>query len=259
MPALSVLADSAAAPWFVADPVPRHDIPGRSRLGWIFGIPFAAILARCLLRPREDLSALLLAHALAATAASFQWGMAGHPNGYRFLHLATLASVGVAAGTLLLVGLCPPGIRRTGAVAAVGLLAIGSALGIRDGFRWAGSVRTFDAFRGSHTLIGRAAARWTAYGRVDVDPALLDGTARFTVDTVARHRLDPDSRDAPRAASAERRLRVARTAEGASRAERIVERVVDPWGREYAVVLGRRAAENAESGAAPLPYHPFEP
>jgi len=262
LPALSVLADSLAAPWFVPDPVARHDIPGRSRLGWIFGIPFAAILGRCLLRPRDELSALLLAQASAATAASFQWGMAGHPNGYRFLHLTTLAAVGVAAGTLLLVGLCPPAVRRACALAAVGTLAIGAAWGIRDAFRWAGSPQTFDAFRGPHTLIGRAAVRWAPYGRVEVGSDLEGNTARFTIDTVTRHRLDPEARDAaggPLARDdAGRLVRLARSAEGRAPNERIVEHVVDPWGREWAVVLGRRSTASADPGSG-LPYHSSKP
>ena len=52
----TILADSFQAPWFVPDPA--QDLPNRSRLGWILGIPVAIAFLLALRSPREDLSAL---------------------------------------------------------------------------------------------------------------------------------------------------------------------------------------------------------
>ena len=37
LPPLAAAADAVASPWLLADPTPRHDLPGRARLGWLLG------------------------------------------------------------------------------------------------------------------------------------------------------------------------------------------------------------------------------
>jgi hypothetical protein len=245
-PSLQVVADSFTAPWLTPDPVPRHDLPHRSRLGWILGIPIAACFSRVMLCPREELSGLVVLHSSAALAASFAWGPAGHPNGFRFGYMTTIAAVAAAAGTLILVRLASPQYVRAAALLAVGLLAFSGVLAARDAlFRWSSSRETFDAFFGQDTLLGRAAARWESYGTVSIEPRL--GRSDMTIDLVRRYRLIPHSSpgeiDAPGVMpSASRDSRFFRvgsprafTAEG----ERVVERVRDGWGRDWAVVIGR--------------------
>lgn len=255
MPPLAVVADSLSAPWFKSDPMPRHDIPGRPRLGWILGIPFAVILGRSLLRPRDELSALLFAHALAAIGASFVWGPRGHPNGFRFLHLTTLTAVAVAGGILLLVGLVRPIHRHAAALAAVGAVMVSGALGVRDTFRWAESRETFDGFLGPQNLIGRAAARWAIYGPVQMAPA--PGPEFFTTRVVAKYGLAPGVRKAAgehrsrRLDVAGRRFRLVPLAVPRDSGERVVERIADAWGREWGVVFGRRSTSPPRSPGGP--------
>jgi len=242
MPLFAVAADALAAPWFLADPTPRHDLPGRSRLGWIVGIAVAAALGHAILRPRRDFSAFLLAHAAAAFAATVVGGQATVPNGYRFGYLSNVAAVGAAGGALVLLGTIPTSRRRIAAAAAVGLLAIASALGARDAvLRWAGSRETFDGFWGQDTLLARAAARWDAYGSVELDLSL--GENPLTMEGARRYRLDPDA-DTGHGTDAEKRLdrefRVVAPGSPARPRERLVERIGDAWGREWAWVYARR-------------------
>ena len=111
---------------------------------------------------------------------------------------------------------------------------------------WPSARSTFDGYHGEDTLIGRAAARWDSRGSVRVERGL--GRSDATVDTVRRFRLDPDGRvattPAPHPAELRgpfdrRRFRVAGPEAAAQEGERVVERVRDGWGREWAVVLGR--------------------
>lgn len=239
LPLAGAAADALASPWLLADPTARHDIPGRSRLGWIGGSLAAVAFAFSLLRPRRELSAYLLAHAAAAFAASVAGGRATAPNGFRFAYLADAAAVAVAAGALLLLAMAPHPRRRAAALALTGAIAVSSAAGARDALaRWSGSRTTFDGFWGHDTLIGRAAARWDLYGTVDVDRTL--GKNALTIAGVHRHRLDPDR---PVAGSGERAVRVFRIVApdvAGRQGERLVERVTDEWGREWARVFGRR-------------------
>lgn len=244
LPPFSVAADALVAPWLLPDPEAWNDLPGRSRLGWILGIPVAVAFARALLRPREELSGLLLANAGAAVAAAVAAGHAGHPSGFRFGYLTTLTAVAAAAGCLQLLRLAPIAGRRAAAVAAIGLLAANGAAGARDALlRWPESRSTFDAFHGEDTMVGRAAARWERYGIVRVAPGL--GRSDLTIDTVRRYRLDPD-RDRfggglPELVSTTRMTRLFRIATPRAlpeKRERIVERIRDGWGRDWAVVIG---------------------
>jgi hypothetical protein len=238
MPAFAAAADSMAAPWFKADPYRHHDLPGKTRLGWILGLPVAAALARSLLRPREEFSAYLLSQAGAALAGSVAGGHAGVPNGYRFGYLSNVTAVAAAGGVLCLLALLPVSRRHAGALAAVGLLAVSGALGAREALLvWPERLETFDGFHGQDTLVARAALRWERYGTVEVAPDI--GHSAITIGGIRRYRLDPDL---AKGASPDRRVRLFRIAgpeATAGAGERLVERVRDAWGRDWAIVLGR--------------------
>lgn len=242
LPAFSVVADALPAPWLIPEAQARHDLTDRSRLGWIVGGLLAVGLARALARPREELSALLLLHAGTAGAAAVVSGTAGHPNGFRFGYLTSPTALAAAAGLLALAGAAPLERRRAAAMALVGLVTVGGAAGLRDAFLvWPGRRATFDSFRGEDTVIGRAAARWGRYGKVEVQPGL--GRSDLTIDTVRRYTLDPETpaRLAP-GSRGSRVFRIVARNTPAPEGERIVERVQDAWGREWAVVLARRVS-----------------
>ncbi len=195
-PPFEAVADALVAPWLLGDPTPRHDLPGRSRLGWLLGVPVLAALCRTLVRPRDALSALLLAHAAVLLAAVAAGGLADNPNGSRFAYLATLTAVAAAAGILWLLGLVRGPARRTVAIAAVGALAVAGAIGTRDALvSWSEHPETFRGFHGEDTLIGRAAARWDRFGEVAIAGGL--GHSPITIGAVRRHRLDPDALPEP--------------------------------------------------------------
>ena len=237
-PPVEAVADALVSPWLLADPTPRHDQPGRSRLGWLLGLPVAIALGRALLRPGDALSGLLLAHAAAFLAAVAAGGQADNPNGSRFAYLSTLSAVAAAAGILWIVGRVPSGARRAAALAAVGAVAIHGVLSAREALtRWPAHSETFRGFHGQDTLIGRAAARWSAYGEVALAPGL--GRSPLAIEAVRRYRLDPDPVDPP-ALGAGLRIRIAPPGAAAESGERIVERIVDPWGRSWAVVYARK-------------------
>jgi len=238
MPPFAAAADTLAAPWLIPDPIPRHDLPGRSRLGLLLGVPAAIALARALLRPRDGISALLLAHGIAVLAATVAGGQADNPNGARYAYLTTVAAVSAAAGLLWLAGLAPPGRRSTAALVAVALLVLSGALGARDALAvWPWRAETFDGFHGQDTLIGRAAARWEAFGAVEVAAGL--GHSPLTIGAVRRYRLDPDAAGRP-AAPRGFRVRIVPPAEARREGERRVEEIRDGWGREWAVVWAAR-------------------
>ena len=236
-PWIAAAADAAVSPWLLAEPEGRHDLPGRSRLGPIVGAALAVGLAGALTRPGRERSALFLCHAAAAFAAAVAAGHAGLPNGFRFGYLTTVTAAAAAAGVLQLTSLARPAFARAAALVAIGLIAASGALGIRDGLLvWPGHRATFDSFHGEDTLMGISAARWDLYGSVSVAPRL--GRSDLTIDTVRRYRLSrqrwPDPAGRPR-----RAFRVAGPGTLPGSGERIVERVRDPWGREWAVILGR--------------------
>jgi len=246
LPPLSAAADSLAAPWFLSDPMPLHDLSGRSRLGWILGIPLAISLARSLLFPREELSGYLLSQAGAAIAASVAGGQAGLPNGFRFAYLTTAAAVAGAGGILWLLGLILPGRRALAACAALGLVAFSGVLGARDALViWGESRTTFDYFHGPDTLLARAALRWERYGRVKADLSLAHSPITF--DAVRGFRLDPDERLSPRRRPAGsgrvREFRIVAPDSAPRARERVVERVRDAWGRDWGIVFGQAEPE----------------
>ena len=238
LPLLAAGADGLVSPWLLPDPEGRHDLHGARRLPWIVGVPLAVALGRALLSARKDLSALLLAQAAAALAGAVASGQAGHPNGFRFGYLTTLTAVAAAAGTLAILGLAPPGARRNAAVCAVGLLILAGAQGfVEAAVLWPRHRATFDSFHGEDTLLGRTAARWESQGEVRVTPGL--GRNDRTIETVRRGRLSL----APLPAAvpgAGRSFRIEAPGARPERQERVVERVRDGWGREWAVVLGQR-------------------
>ncbi len=238
LPPFAAAADAIAAPWFLADPTPRHDLAGRTRLGWLLGIPVAIAFGRSLLRPRDALSGILLTQAFAALCSTVAGGQADNPNGSRFVYLAPFAAVAAAAGTLWLVGLAAEPRRRAAALAAIGALAVGGAIGARDALVvWPTTAATFDGFHGQDTLIGRAAARWSAFGEVVVSPDV--GLSAPAITAIRSYRLDPDPVSAPRSPG-RFRVRVVGPDVPPAAGERVVESVRDGRGRPWAVVIGRR-------------------
>ena len=239
MPLFAVAADALAAPWFVPDPGGWFDLPERSRLGWIVGVPVFVALSRAFVTAREELSGFLLLHAGTSFATAVASGQAGHPNGFRFGYLTTITAVAAAAGVLQLVRLARPAHRRAVALCAVGLLAVSGVVGARDALLvWPENRATFDSFHGQDTLLGRVAARWESFGSVTVENKL--GRSDLTIDTVRRYRLDAEPAPAPAGPRA-RAFRLARPGAAARSKERVVERARDAWGRDWAVVLGRAA------------------
>ena len=183
-PPVEAVADALVSPWLLADPTPRHDLPGRLRLGWLLGIPVAITLGRALVRPRDAVSGLLLAHAAAFLLAVAAGGQADNPNGSRFAYLSTLSAVAAAAGVLWILGRVRRPARRAATIAAVGALAVHGALSARDALvLWPSHRETFRGFHGQDTLLGRAAARWESYGSVEIAPGL--GHSRIAVDAGA--------------------------------------------------------------------------
>jgi len=248
MPPVAAAADTLVAPWLLADPSPRHDLPGRRRLPWPLAAAVAIAFARAFLRPRDALAGLLLAHSAAVLLAVVAGGQADHPNGSRFAYLASPAAVAAAAGVLWLVGLVPPPRRRAAALAAVGSVAILGALGARDALLlWPERAETYVAFHGKDTGIGRAALRWDAYGPLEIEPGV--GDSALTIGAVRAYALDPDhdARLGPgRARPLRSRIVRPGTAADPAQGERVVERVVDPWGREWARVLSRPGPRASE-------------
>jgi hypothetical protein len=241
MPPLAAAADAVAAPWFVPDPGGWFDLPNRSRLGWIVGVPVFVALARALARPRDELSGFLLLHAAASFAAAVASGQSGHPNGFRFGYLSTITAVAASAGVLQLVALAKPEHRRSAAFASIGLLSISGVFGARDALLvWPEHRATFDSFHGEDTLLGRAAARWQGFGEVSVGKKL--GRSDLTIETVRTYRLDAEPPPSPaKTGTSARAFRIARPGTPAEAGERAVERVRDLWGRDWAVILGRGA------------------
>ncbi len=241
MPAFAAAADSLAGPWFKSDPYNHHDLPRKTRLGWILGAPVALALARSLIRPREPFSAYLLSQGGAALAGSIAGGHAGVPNGYRFGYLADVTAVAAAGGVLCLIAVFPEGRRRAASIAALGLLAVSGTLGARDALLvWPHGRETFDGFHGQDTLIARTALRWEPYGPVTISPVL--GQSAITIGEIRRYRLDPDlSRQQP--LRDRRNFRIVPAATPLEPGERLVERVRDAWGRLWAEVLARVSSE----------------
>lgn len=255
-------ADALAAPWFLPDLALHHDLPGRSRLGWLLGLPVAVALGRALCRPADELSGFLVGHAGAAFLASVAGG--GVPNGYRFSYLADVTAVAAAAGLLLLTVRIPLRLRRAGAIAAIGVAAVSSATGARDALLdWPSRLETFQGFRGQDTMLARSALRWERYGSVDVEPGRMDSA--ITVASILRYRLDPDLTAAPARPAADgldvrvpvpttalalrlpgngsgRSFRVAGPDARPDAGERRVETIRDAWGRSWGLVYGRRLA-----------------
>ncbi len=240
-PLAATAADALSSPWLLPDPTRRHDLP-RPRLE-LLAIPLAVAFGRALLRPRRELSGLLLLQAGAAFAASVMGGQSGNPNGLRYGYLATLTAVGVAAGVLALLRLAPAHSRRTWALAVVGLAIVASAWGAHEFLTWSRDRGTFDGFHGQDTIVGRAALRWDAYGRVRIDGRVPHDPV--TIYVIRRYRLDPDDADGPTEFWRERNsgplLRIAPQGTAPGPGERLVERLRDGWGRDWGVVLARRS------------------
>jgi hypothetical protein len=241
MPALRAAAGSLEAPWMGVDPSPLHGLPGRTILPLVLSLPVGLALARSLVRPRKEVSAYLLSQAACALGASFVGGEAGLPNSYRFTYLASATAVAAALGMLLLLSFAPSDRRRTLAIGLVGIVVVAGAIGAREALvDWGRARSTFEHISGEDTLLGRAAARWDRYGTVSVAERL--GHSPLAVNAVRLYRLDPDAA-AFQSASGKfsRSFRIEPSSTGLAPGERVVERVRDGWGRNWAVVLGRRS------------------
>ncbi len=248
-PLFASAATALAAPWFLADPSPWNDLPGRARLGWILGIPVAAALARSLFRPREELSGFLLAHAGAAFASTVVWGTEMQPNGYRVAYLTTVTAVAASGGALSLLSLLSERSRRAGAFAIVGFLAISGALAARDVFlRWGPMLDAWEGYQGRDNLVARTVLRWQRYGAVRVDPRLsriLANDTTLWVDLLVRYRLeDGGTASIPSQTSGDggagRSFRLVPATQVPRAGERVVEVVRDGRGTTWALVFGSR-------------------
>jgi hypothetical protein len=242
LPGLSAAADGLTGPWITADPSTRNDLPDKSRLGWIIGIPVLVALVHALLTPGRELSGFLLLHSGAAMAATIAGGEALNPNGARFAYLTSVTAVAASAGILLLLALAPVAHRRLATIAAMGLVAVSGTLGARDALvRWPQARETFAGFFGQDTLLGRSMARWESYGNVEIAPGLSHSAVE--VEAIRRYRLDPDgSLYAHPVREGERSFRIIAPRGAAKPGERLVERISDPWGVPWGVVLGERTS-----------------
>ena len=251
MPLFASAAGALAAPWFLSDPSPWNDLPGRTRLGWILGIPVAAALARALLRRREEVSGFLLAHAGAAFAATLVWGTEMQPNGYRVAYLTTVTGVAAAAGSLSLLSLAPARAKRAAAIGILGLLAISGVLAARDVFlRWGPMLEAWEGYQGRDNLLARSALNWDRYGAVSVDPRLssvLASRSMVFFDVLVRYGLGEPEFHLSRASRAERRFLLAPAEVSPTTGGRIVERVRDGRGTLWAVVIGARNEDRRRS------------
>ena len=120
-------------------------------------------------------------------------------------------------------------------------VAIAGTLGARDALiRWPEARDTFAGFFGQDTLLGRAMARWEGYGHVHIAPDLSHSP--IEVEAIRGYRLDPDAAsDSSRGArEADLRFRIAPTRSAAKTDERVVERISDPWGVTWGVVIGAK-------------------
>jgi hypothetical protein len=238
-PPVEAVADALVSPWLLPDPTPRHDLPGRSRLGWLLGIPVLIALGRALLRPRDAISGLLLAHAAAFLAAVAAGGQADNPNGSRFAYLSTLAAVAASAGILWILDRVPAVSRRAAAMAAVGIVTASGVLSARDALlAWPAHSETFRGFHGQDTLIGRAAARWERYGGIDIEKGI--GHSPIAIEAVRVYALDPDGPSPGETHGRDRGIRIAKPGAAIGNDERHVETITDPWGKVWAVVIARR-------------------
>ena len=247
MPLLRAARKALLAPW-LADPNPLNDLPGRARLPILPGLALSVSFAAAILRPRQDLHALMLTNAGAGFLASLAWGERLSPNGARFAYLTTLVSVAVASGLLRLIGSVPGRLRRAAALAAVGALLVSGAISAGDLQRWDRDRGMYVAIVGQHTSVAWASLRWEPYGEVRLEDSPL--YAPPTIDVIRRFRIVP-RREAERPPPAGRRERCFRIAPPGTRprpAERVVERVRDAWGEDWAVVLGGRSGPGCPSG-----------
>ncbi|HTR02028.1 MAG TPA: hypothetical protein VMN82_02445, partial [Thermoanaerobaculia bacterium] len=228
---------AVTGPWWTPDGNARHDLPGRSRLGWIVGAALAAALLRAILHPRDELSAYLLASAACALLASMAWGRSGTPNTYRSAYLSTTTALAAAAGVMWLLSAIRQPRRRLAAGLAVGALAISGALGARDALLvWPVHRATFDGFGGGDTLLGQAASRWDRYGTVRIDTS-VEGS-RVIVEAVRASRVAPfGAADVGPAKPLGASIRLVGPGVDPGVSERVVERIRDGWGREYGRVL----------------------
>ena len=251
----AVIANGLVAPW-LSDPIARHDLTDRSRLGLVVGLLLAFGITWTVMQPRREVSAFLLAHGAAALCGVALWGPRGQPNGFRYGYLTTVLSIGAAAGGLWLLSLVRQRARRTASLVLLGVVlwagagAIGDTLGT-----WAGRRETFDSFSGADTLLGREAARWERVGSVAIE--MPPSSARFMpmIQAVQRFRLDPDDRTVAGLSRRPIAFRIVEPGFTPEPKERKVGTIRDGWGRDWGIVLARPAAEtHADDSRATSPH-----
>jgi hypothetical protein len=144
---------------------------------------------------------------------------------------------------LLLLSFAPSDRRRPWAIVLVGIVVVAGAIGARESLvDWGRARSTFEHISGEDTLLGRAAARWDRYGSVSIAKGL--GHSPLAVNAVRLYRLDPDApASEPAPGRGDRSFRIGLPSAGPGPDERVVERVRDSWGRDWAVVLGRRPSQ----------------
>jgi hypothetical protein len=227
-------------PWLLPDPNPGNDLAGQRRLPILLAAALAVAFLRAAARPREDLSALLWAHGGMALLASLAWGERLSPNGSRFAYLTTVTAVAVASGLLWWLGLLPLRLRRAGALLAIGGLLASFAHAAGQLAPWERQREMYTALVGQHTTVGWAASRWERYGDVRLEASPL--YAPLTIETIRRFRILPrrEAAAVPPSGPRERVFRICPPGTPAQGGERVVERVRDAWGKDWAVVLGRK-------------------
>ncbi len=175
-----------------------------------------------------------------ALLASLAWGERLSPNGSRFAYLTTVTAVAIASGLLWWLGLLPRRWRRAGALLAIGGLFVSFAHSTEQLVQWDRQRGMYVEMVGQHTTVGWAAARWERYGQVRLEASPLYGT--LTVDVIRQFRILPrrEAAAAPPAGARDRVFRICPPEAPPREGERVVERVRDAWGKDWAVVFGRR-------------------
>jgi hypothetical protein len=167
-------------------------------------------------------------------------GELAHPNGYRYAYLAVPASLAVAGGLMAAVGAVADRARRTAAIATVGAVIVSGALASRDALLlWPEDRATFQQFEGCQTMLAAAAIRWGPLGEVRIDADEVPG--QEIAETMRRYVL-PTGRALPpgNVLRTPSEFQIARARVREPRAgERIVERIIDPWGQPCGAVLHR--------------------
>jgi hypothetical protein len=245
LPAFEAASDGITAPWLLSS---KRWWPENVQLGFVLRALLAIAFFRALVRPRDDLSMVIVAQSATALAATVVGGNRGVPNGFRFGYLSDVSAVAIAGGALWILLLARRSRRRVLATAVVGLLGVGSLLGVREFFLYFSGRPGHDP-TSEATLVARTALRWERYGAVEIDPHLLH--FKVMVAAIRHYRLDPEDTGQPADAlydvGTARGFRIVRPGTVPRPGERAVE-VVRGEGWTCAVVLGKRGSRPRGAG-----------